>query len=1310
MRRFRNGVVILLACFLLSALLFTTRAGSAAVMSDYCQVPPFVISNVVPNVMLLVSNSASMLRFAYLPSDNAVCNDNTAPCGPYVEIAGNPYYGYFDTRYWYKYDGTRFYVVDNNARTALRAKATDEWDPGFLNWLTMRRIDVLRKALTGGTESGGKLRSQIADIAGRGIYKYFQKDVGNQWTPDTVPSNKAILVTFKTGAAANIPEFSLAWQGMSGAAPKYNVEVTLPPGTTMVEGVLQSDVGARARLGLTFFDTNNEGGNINPSVGGTALSSMVSRINTPSNINGGAGQPLAESLYTIAAYFAQVTAESALGLSSSACLVGSASPCNPMFPGPSVISDNKDPYNYASSGSRYPPCAKGFVVVIADGDPCGDGKIPQALVDNTEMAYRYTGPIPNWCGAGDNVAGAESVALWAHTTDLRNAPTVGKNNISKVQNLSFYVIQAFQTGAESALLKRVAINGGFVDSDNNARPNLESEYNSGVAGSGTVDTFFKASGGADLEQALRDAFSGILKRASSGTAASVLASGEGSGANLVQAVFYPRRRFGNDVIMWTGSLQNLWYYVDPYLANASIHEDTVQDKILALDNDYLVRFVYDTVTDTTSVALHKTTASGAIDNTVPVVTRPFEQAKGLWEAGKLLYAKTIATRNIFSIDNTVGSPRVKKTFTQANYLSFRDDIAPPADLFPLYSTDLKTKAIIEYVRGTDCTVLVRPRTVAVPDATSFDNVWKLGDIIHSTPRIAGAVPLNSYYKIYSDWTYKAYTDNTSYKSRGMVFTGGNDGMLHAFKLGVLDFTGAGWKTSTAQKAKLFNFGDNSVALGNELWAYVPRSALPYLKYLPNDNYCHLYYADLSPFILDASIGPSDVDQSDDVRTPQSWRTILIGGMRTGGACRAAGGTCNGGTSDCVKAPGPGGLSSYFALDITDPTTPIVLWEFSNEQLGFTTTGPSVVRIDGQDGGGSADRTRNGHWYVVFGSGPTGPIDTTYNQFMGRSDQPLRVFVLNLKTGELVRTFSESDTGINDAFAGSMINSTADFDLDYQDDAVFFGYVKKDTSTLTWTKGGVARIATHSNPNPTAWTFSKVLDDIGPVTSAVVRLQNNTTNTNWLYFGEGRYYYERDAEIDDASGQRRLYGIKDPCFKSSNLYPGGCSDTAAFSSLKDQTTIDNTVTDTSAGNSSFSGWYIALNADTDNTINYGDGAHKYWAERVITDPLSVNTTGTVFFTAYRPYNEDCNLGGKSFLWALKYNTGGAPSASALQGKALIQVSTAAVEQIDLGAAFSGAQSEGGRRSSALEGVPPIAQGLSILTPPPPVKKILHMKEH
>ncbi len=127
-----------------------------------------------------------------------------------------------------------------------------------------------------------------------------------------------------------------------------------------------------------------------------------------------------------------------------------------------------------------------------------------------------------------------------------------------------------------------------------------------------------------------------------------------------------------------------------------------------------------------------------------------------------------------------------------------------------------------------------------------------------------------------------------------------------------------------------------------------------------------------------------------------------------------------------SAPTKGlGYSSYFALDITDTNNPKVLWEFSHPDLGFSTSGPAIVRINYDN-----NPNLNGKWFVVFASGPTGPIDTNNRQFLGKSNQPLKLFILDLKTGTLLRTIDTStSTAINstEAFGGSLFNSTIDTD-------------------------------------------------------------------------------------------------------------------------------------------------------------------------------------------------------------------------------------------------------------------------------------------
>ncbi len=1313
-----KAVLPVLAILALAAFPASLRTAGAA-MTDYCQVPPYVIQNLPPNVLIVLDISGSMMNFAYydgfntpdVTTDDNDCSNSGDPCTGYNytgRSATHRYYGYFDPNKWYVYSSNVFNPVSGTMDNV--AKQSNYWSGDFLNWLTMRRIDVMRKVLTGGRPSGTKIDAEVPDWSGRGIYKRVTAAEANAYTPYT----SAVDFIFDTGSSGT-SEFDV--ERISDGhtlASSIDVKVTVP---LPVEGVLQNVVGARARVGL-FFYNENEGGkaivNVGKDVGTkSSLSETINQINlSRPNTN----TPLAEALWSATGYFARQTSISGYS---------SPSGSGPLYNSADYgVNNNQDAMNFGTGGSpRYPVCQKNFVLLLTDGEPCSDGNIPTNIKSfpSGKSGFNCTGQScpatsgTGWSFPADDLtldacygsgsasahgdeAGLEDVALFMHMTDLRNSPTIGYDNIAGFQNLTMYTVFAFGQG--STLMKYAAINGGFENSGPTDLPSTGSPSNWDKNGDGVPDTYFEATEGAELERAVRDAFSSILKRASSGTAASVLASGEGSGANLIQAVFYPRRSVGNDIIWWTGSLQNLWYYVDPFFTTASIREETTADSILNLKNDYIAEYYYDTAAQLTKVKRWTDpNGDGVKDNTA--TTLPFENISSLWEAGKRLWQRDLSS-----------SPRtIYTTLDGSSFTNFNTSNA--ATLTPYLKLDAGDNAVqvIGYVHGVDNTddLTLRPRTVTFG---SDNNVWKLGDVVNSTPRIVGGVPLNKYDTNNSDLTYRSFISDNAYKNRGMVFAGGNDGMLHAFRLGKLNLSWTG--KALWEKAKITN-PVSGTTLGDEAWAFIPKNALPYLKYLKDPEYCHLYYTDLAPFVIDVSLGTS----STAVRTASSWKTVLIGGMRTGGACDNSA-ACTA-ANNCVRTPDGGGVgySSYFALDVTDPESPSLMWEFTAPGLGFATTGPAVVRINAVNGTtGLRDRSLNGEWYAVFGSGPTGPIDNTSNQFLGRSNQNLKFFVVDLRTGALMQTI---DTGINYAFAGSMINSVADFEIDYQDDAIYAGWTERagSSGSYTWTKGGVGRILTKgATPGAGSWAFSKVIDNIGPVTSSVARLQSRTYSTNWLFFGSGRYFYEIPAtltvttpEVDDSAGQQRLFGIKEPCFTSNNSINTSCTDTITFSTssppIDNVTNVANVPTEIVANSAGFKGWFIDL--DPSGNYTHDDVSRTYRSEREITDPLAT-TSGVVYYTTFKPYGDECALGGKSFLWAVRYNSGGAPSAAVLKGKALVQVSTASVEQLDLSTAFTGAgEHKGGRRTGALEGVPPIAQGLALLSQPPPVKRILHTIE-
>ena len=155
---------------------------------------------------------------------------------------------------------------------------------------------------------------------------------------------------------------------------------------------------------------------------------------------------------------------------------------------------------------------------------------------------------------------------------------------------------------------------------------------------------------------------------------------------------------------------------------------------------------------------------------------------------------------------------------------------------------------------------------------------KLGDIVNSAP-------------VFAD---------------GVVYSGGNDGMLHAF----------------------------DALTGDEIFAYVPNLIFDQLYRLTDPAYTHRFYVDLTPTIKKGAgvLGGT---------TP---RTLLVGGLRKGG-------------------------KGYFGLNVTDAKTIAtendvaarVLWEFpqtADDDMGYSFSKPVVVRTN----------STTYPWVVIFGNG------------------------------------------------------------------------------------------------------------------------------------------------------------------------------------------------------------------------------------------------------------------------------------------------------------------------------------------------------
>ena len=154
------------------AVLFLSAHQAYAVepaMADYTHYPIFQVNAVAPNILIIMDNSASMNLQAYT--------------GAYVHTTR--YYGYFEPFKKYTY-GSNIFVRDTNGR----------WDGNFLNWLTMRRIDVARKVLMGGlatARTGGGNQTNIGETpseTGHGQFVRCISDLTNELKKAGIISGK----------------------------------------------------------------------------------------------------------------------------------------------------------------------------------------------------------------------------------------------------------------------------------------------------------------------------------------------------------------------------------------------------------------------------------------------------------------------------------------------------------------------------------------------------------------------------------------------------------------------------------------------------------------------------------------------------------------------------------------------------------------------------------------------------------------------------------------------------------------------------------------------------------------------------------------------------------------------------------------------------------------------------------------------------------------------------------------------------------------------------------------------------------------
>ncbi len=1295
-------------------------------------IPPFILSGDTSSILLICDTSGSMDRFAY------------AKCVTGKDY--NPdkiYFGYFDSYAYYKYvkcldsgdsisrsgffeenpkgwkDSTGAFhgYYDGNEDGTDNVKPEDsgagsgrfEWSGNFLNYIYMRRMELLKLCLTGGRrasdnfgkiietspagyESGSLLNPLNFLVVGDSLFFAWDppaddraecSDIKCKLPPGPSeqepekPDEEHFLTPYgKDGKTTLKLEYQIWYNNRCGTdklrpfyikfclndIPKEDSRKLLAlkiPATERPEGLIQQ-AGRDVRFGLMRLNRDGEGGRVLTPVGNRehlckpASISCASECKPPGtgsdNLGGGFRmQGIIKAVNDLAA-----DGDSPLGEALATAVQYFRQKPALYHSDDFKINKEWDPFFINKDLNQ--DCS----IDSAEGEHVQCSKSFVLIFTDGEATRDSS--IPGWIpdsDGNDGLKGFNSVVSYARTENLFK----GEDN-----RLNLRLVSLSETCPEK--LK-------------------------------SPDCFFKAENGYELLSNLITGSFSISKRPFSGTSPAMITDSEKGTGTIFQSFFAPEitDSSGTERVAWAGFLHAL--FIDRY---GNICEDTDQDGKLIIPGDRIINFAWD---KTDSILKVNFFASRLPDGRPDPDSRintgknaTLKDIKSVWEAGRILSEipdKTVAVQREYS---SPSSGRYIFTWADINnngavdtgeIIPFDKDhskILEPWFGLPVQSDPdyISAEDLIKWIRGED---LPGFRSRRINFNGKGTQTWRLGDIVYSTPTVA-ASPAEALDLIYGDPSYRKFY--AEYKNRRLVvYAGANDGMLHAFNGGFRDEKKQACSKTSGSRA--------AFEPGQELWAFIPFDLLPHLQALPQTDYDpdygrHVAFVDQKPKIMDVRFSNG------------SWHTILVCGMRMGGGETRVNG-------DTLK-------SSFFALDITDPEKPpVLLWSFNDthgtspagsNHLGFTTSYPAMVNLYDKSSG----ELKN---YIIFGSGPT-TINRYYDQnasnYPVKSNQNGRMFAIDIETGapELIRIETAPDSGsyaehLPEKF--SYFGSSAAVDIDYKveeingkqcyaSELLYAGMAYDDDNDFsTPPRGKIYRlkmIKPDGSPatNPADWEMSLLCDVNQPVTAAPniqaaslrsgndehkVYVKGNDRKTESyrpvIYFGTGELWFPED---NNNRTTQSFYGIAEPVVivKSSatkfryqlawgrveaselmdtgktKVYANGWVDMDGSGSVNGaHTGIEELVADLMKVNLKRSDSEPVNNPDNNFELDHFSRFQGWKSD--LDKPgervlgQSAAIGGVIIHTSCLPSDNACTAGGESFFYSRHYLTG-TPSPGAL----------------------------------------------------------------
>jgi hypothetical protein len=518
----------------------------------------------------------------------------------------------------------------------------------------------------------------------------------------------------------------------------------------------------------------------------------------------------------------------------------------------------------------------------------------------------------------------------------------------------------------------------------------------------------------------------------------------------------------------------------------------------------------------------------------------------LWDAGQVLQGTDAASRNI-------------QTYKSGALTAFTTTNITKENLG--VTTNTRRNEIVGFIRG---------------ESDYNKDSWKLGDTFRSNPVTVGTPSL--YFKDARDGaaafaTFRNNNVRSSANGKRIIVAGSNDGQLHAFRTD--------------------NVPPTSGNGGKEVWSFIPPNVLSKLKDIAHKSHptglTHQYFVDGPISVADAWLGTGDGT----AKSAADWKTLLIFGEGRGGTSNlwSSSSSCEAGFRNVYSAT-YNNYCGYYALDITDTTSPVYKWRIgpSSGQAPYLGDPWSKMMVHRVKIGG------NEKWVGFIGGGNNLSSCTGG----GCDNRGKGFFVVSLTDGAVLWSYTKA----NNSDMGYALPGTAaivDSDNDGFIDIAYIGDLGGNIWRMKFCKA--ADGSSCSTANWSGSRFFERADPNGAVYDAPA-VAKDANGVLWVYWGTG----DKAEPIVVGSVTDRFFAVKD----------------STLTGHYDLSDLENITSTTYTDNATKHGWYI----------NLAGAGEKCLSESSV-------FAGIVYFTTYTPAGtggDPCSQAGSAKLYAVSFIEG------------------------------------------------------------------------